>query len=186
MSTFYKILYIANRIILRFLLFFSNEYNKGELYSRFLGMKIGKNCRIFSRPRFGSEPYLIEIGDDVRIARGVSFITHDGGLTLFRNEFPGINYFAKIKIGNNVLIGLNTIILPGVTIGNNVIIGSCSVINKDIPDNSVVAGIPAKLICDIESYKQKSITKACFISEKNYWKRKKEILSFVNNNVKGF
>jgi len=176
-------LFIANRLTLYFLLFFSNEHNKRILYSKFLEIKIGKRGRIFSRPKFGSEPYLIELGDDVVIARGVSFITHDGGLNLFRKEYPGINYFARIRIGNNVLIGMHSMIMPGVTIGNNVIIGAHSVVNKDIPDNVIVGGMPAKIICDLESYKQKSLSRACFISESNYWKRKERILTFVNKNI---
>lgn len=60
-----------------------------------------------------------------------------------------------VSIGNNVFIGMNTTILKGVHIGDNTIIGAGSLINKDIPGNCVVAGNPAKIICDIDSYLEK-------------------------------
>jgi acetyltransferase-like isoleucine patch superfamily enzyme len=95
---------------------------------------------------------------------------------LFRKEHPGLNVFGKIKIGNNVFIGINAIILPGVTIGNNVIIGAGSLVNSDIPDNSVVAGIPARIIKDIDSYKSEVLKKGIYIQSKNIEQRKSEIL----------
>lgn len=60
-----------------------------------------------------------------------------------------------VSIGNNVFIGMNTTILKGVHIGDNTIIGAGSLINKDISGNCVVAGNPAKIICDIDSYLEK-------------------------------
>ena len=57
---------------------------------------------------------------------------------------------SPIRIGNDVWIGSNCTILPGVTIGNNVVVAAGSVVSKDIPDNSVVAGVPAKIIKNIE------------------------------------
>ncbi|MEE3404785.1 MAG: DapH/DapD/GlmU-related protein, partial [Acutalibacteraceae bacterium] len=64
--------------------------------------------------------------------------------------------FGKISIGDNVNIGWNVIILPGVTIGNNVVIRAGAVVTKDIPDNSVAAGVPAKVIETIEQYSEKN------------------------------
>lgn len=58
----------------------ANEWQKADLYRKYLGIKIGKNARITHFTRWGSEPYLIEIGDNVTITRGVSFYTHDGGV----------------------------------------------------------------------------------------------------------
>lgn len=64
----------------------------------------------------------------------------------------------RVKIGNNVFIGMNSTILKGITIGNNVVIGANSLINKDIPDNSVVVGNPQRIVCDIDSYLEKRRT----------------------------
>lgn len=85
-------------------------------------MKIGKGCAI-GTIKFGSEPYLIEIGDYVQVTTDVSFSTHGGGW-VFRRKHPKFDFFGKITIGNNVYIGNRAMIMPGVTIGNNVIIGA--------------------------------------------------------------
>ena len=67
--------------------------------------------------------------------------------------------FGLITIGTNVFIGLNSIIMPNVVIGNNVVIGCGSIVTKSIPDNMVVAGVPAKSIATIEEYFEKNISK---------------------------
>jgi acetyltransferase-like isoleucine patch superfamily enzyme len=125
-----------------------------EKYARAKGVKIGKGCRIAS-VNFGSEPYLIEIGDHVYVTSGVSFVTHDGGVWVFTKDDPGFDVFGRIKIGSNVYIGNNALILPGVTIGNNCVIGACSVVTKSIPDNTVAAGVPCRYICPTEEYHQR-------------------------------
>lgn len=58
---------------------------------------------------------------------------------------------SEIRIGNDVWLGANVTVLPGVTIGNNVVIGAGAVVNKDIPDNSLAVGVPAKVIKEIEN-----------------------------------
>ncbi len=75
-----------------------------EKYARFLGVKIGKNCDIQTR-NFSSEPYLIEIGDNVQITTDVKFFCH-GAAWVFRKNYPKIDYFGKIKIGDNVILGI--------------------------------------------------------------------------------
>ena len=126
-----------------------------------LGMKVGKNCSFVSPgPNFGSEPYLIEFGDNVTVSFDVAFVTHDAGTRVLRNlaktekEKQTVIY-GEIKIGNNCFIGCRTTVLPGVTIGDNCIIGAGSIVNKDIPSNSVAAGVPCRVICTIEEYKKK-------------------------------
>lgn len=115
---------------------------------------IGNDCEVYSSVIFGSEPYLIKIGNKVRVTDGVKFVTHDGGMWVIRNL--GWNQNADkmdtITIGNNVFIGIESIIMPGVTIGSNVLIGAGSIVSKDVPDNSVYAGVPAKRICSIKEY----------------------------------
>jgi acetyltransferase-like isoleucine patch superfamily enzyme len=124
----------------------------------FFAKKVGVNLKgsLFiygaSPGMFGSEPWLISMGDNVHIAGGVSFVNHDGGVLILRHKYPSLEITKPIEIKDNVYIGMNSIIMPGVKIGNNVIIGAGSVVNKDIPDNSVFAGVPAKFIKSIDDY----------------------------------
>lgn len=131
------------------------------------GIIIGEKCEINKDVSFGSEPYLIKIGDNVRITSGVRFITHDGAVWVLRNKYnlPNIDIIKPIYVGNNVHIGLNSIIMPGVKIGNDVIIGCGAVVTKDIPDGEVWGGIPAKKIKTIEEYYNKN--KSQFEETKN-------------------
>lgn len=118
------------------------------------GLKIGKNIYIQGVPNFGSEPFLIEIGDNVTIAEDVSFINHGGDARVTKQieKYKDGRNFGRIKIGNNSFIGKGSVILPGVEIGDNSIIGSLSIVSSSIPSNSVYAGAPAKFICSIEEY----------------------------------
>lgn len=123
-------------------------------YLRFKGIEIGENCRVYTR-NFGSEPWLISIGNNVTITSGCSFITHDGSTWLIRDERGRRFLFRKIKIGNNIFIGTNSIILPGVEIHDNVIVAAGSVVTKSIPSGKIVGGNPAKIIGSYEDYKTK-------------------------------
>ena len=126
-------------------------------------VNLGKNVQLIEpiHPNiWSSEPYLITVGDNTTISFDTVFVTHCGETRVLRNlavndqENQTVIY-KKIKVGNNCFIGCRCTILPGVTIGNNVIIGAGSVVNRDIPDNMVCAGIPAKIICTIDEYKAK-------------------------------
>ncbi len=121
-------------------------------YFRKLGMKIGENCHIYTM-QFSTEPYLIEIGNDVAIAIGTLFITHDAGIRCFRDLFPKTDLFGKIKIGNNVFIGSNCTLLPNTIIGDNCVIGAGSVVRGKFPCNSVILGNPAKVTMNMNMLK---------------------------------
>jgi acetyltransferase-like isoleucine patch superfamily enzyme len=121
-------------------------------YFRSQGMKIGKGTLI-NTLSFSTEPYLIEIGDHVAIAYGTQIITHDGAIWSFRNEIENADVFGKIKIGNNVFIGNNCIILPNTTIGDNCVVGAGSVLRGRFPDNSVIFGNPAKVVLNTSMQK---------------------------------
>jgi tetrahydrodipicolinate N-succinyltransferase len=82
-------------------------------------------------------------------------MTHDGGVHVFRKEIPALQHFGKIKIGNNCMIGINSIIVAGVTIGDNCVIGAGSVVTRDIPSGSFAFGVPARVLMPIEKYKEK-------------------------------
>lgn len=139
----------------------NRNYATKRAYLRKQGATIGENTNLNCyTSAFGTEPYLITIGDNCLLAGGVEFFTHDGGVMVLNN----LNYFADkkmdkiapIKIGNNVYFGQNAMVLPGVTIGDNVIIGAGAVVTRDIPDNVVAVGIPAKVIKSIDEYYAKA------------------------------
>lgn len=115
-------------------------------------MIVGKNfsrqggCRLDA-----SFPFLIEIGDNVGLSTEVTILTHDNSL----KRHIGVLKLGKVTIGNNVFIGAKSLILPNVHIGNNVVIGAGSVVSRNIPDNSVVAGNPARIIRSTTQYVDK-------------------------------
>lgn len=126
-------------------------------YSRKIGVKVGQNCKFHGVElgTYGSEPYLVEIGDHVEITAKVKFLTHDGGVWVFRGSAPDIDAFKPIYVGNNVFLGRGTILLPGARVGNNVVIGAGSVVSGEIPSDSVCAGVPARKIRTLSEYRSK-------------------------------
>ena len=90
----------------------------------------------------------VEFGDNVFIAPNCGFYTAGHPLD-YETRNKGLEYAKPIKVGNNVWIGGNVIVLPGVTIGDNVVIGAGSVVNKDIPSNVVAVGNPCRVIKEI-------------------------------------
>lgn len=121
----------------------TNEQRIAELRRR--GVKIGDCCWIHTM-QFSTEPYLIEIGDNVAIASGVQFVTHNAVAAIARHKYPGIQVFGCIRVGSGTLIGINAILLPEVEIGSDCIIGAGAVVRGTIPDNSLVVGNPARVV----------------------------------------
>lgn len=155
------------------------SFEKRNKIIKNMGVNIGKGCEIYSKVSFGSEPYLITIGDNVRITDGCKFITHDGGVWVLRNLklLENADLFGKIIIGNNVHIGMNSIIMPNVRIGNNCIIGCGSIVTKDIPNDSVAVGIPARVIETIDEYYSKNKDRCDFTKNLNPIEKKEYILN---------
>lgn len=117
-----------------------------------MGMTVGKNFgRLNGVILDPSHCWLITIGDDVTMAPRVHILCHDAST----KSFLGYTKIGRVNIGNKVFIGAESVVLPGVTIGNNVIIGANSTVTKDVPDNCVVAGTPAKVICSLDEYLSK-------------------------------
>ena len=119
---------------------------------------IGDNCSIQTR-RLPVYPNLVFLHDNVIIATDVRFVVHDAVSFMLNkkyNDFHFVERVGCIEIMNNVFVGAGTRILYNVRIGNNVIIGAGSLINKDVPNNSVYAGVPAKYICSFDEYVRKA------------------------------
>ncbi len=127
-------------------------------YARSIGVNVGHDCRLLD-VTFSTEPYLIHIGDHVSATK-THFETHDGGVWPLRGEFPEIDIVRPVHIGNNVYLGYGCIVLPGVTIGNNTIVGAGSIVTRDIPENSVCAGIPARVIKTLDEYSSNALRSA--------------------------
>lgn len=123
------------------------------------GMVIGNNTVIYSPTHCiidETRPWMIEIGDNVSITEGVTIPTHGYDWSVLKGKYGDVLGSAgRVKIGNNVFIGMNATILKGATIGNNVVIGANSLINKDVPDDCVVVGNPQKIISSIDEYLEK-------------------------------
>ena len=143
---------------------FRGEYTTEKLIK--MGMKVGKNFgRLNGVILDPSHCWLIEIGDNVTIAPRVHILCHDAST----KQFLGYTKIGRVNIGNNVFIGAESVILSGVNIGNNVIIGANSTVTHNVPDNSVVAGTPAKIICSLDEYlsKEKNVCSNPLVTEKN-------------------
>ncbi len=120
-----------------------------------VGFEGQDSLHIYGQVDWGSEPWIISLGNNVHITDGVRFITHDGGTLIFRKDVPDLEITKPIKIGNDVYIGTNVILLPGVNIGNKVVIGAGAIVTSDIPDNSVAVGVPARVIKTADEYFEK-------------------------------
>lgn len=125
-------------------------------YFRGLGVEIGEGVEIFGANlfTFGSEPYLVSIGNQVTISHNVDFITHDGGMRVVRLKYPGAYVYGRIQVGDHCFLGAHCILLPGVKIGVGSVIGSGSIVTGEIPPGVVAIGAPAKPIKSVEEYIQ--------------------------------
>ena len=144
------------------------ERASSEDYIAFLrrgGARIGADVHIYSPANSvldATAPWLLTIGDHVRITEGVKILTHDYSWSVLKSAtdpevVPGAVLGAQspVTIGSNVFIGMDAVITRGVTIGDNVVIGAGSVVTRDCPSGGVYAGNPAKRIMSIGEYFQK-------------------------------
>lgn len=145
-------------------------------YAKKIGVKLnGKNIAIAPNVSFGTEPYLISIGENTFISAKVCFVNHDGGMHVLRNIFnKPFDKFGEIRIGKNCFIGNNVTILQNVEIGDNVIVGYGSIVTKNIPSNEVWAGVPAHKIETIDEYYEKN--KGSLLLTKNMKPSKKRAI----------
>ena len=154
------------------------------------GIKIGKGTVAFTRDFFidTQRPWMIEIGEYCKLTEGVIILQHDYSRSVLRRCYGDIiGESKKTLIGNNVFIGINSIILMGANIGNNVIIGAGSVVSGTVPNNVVIAGNPAIIIRTLDEHYKIRKEKTCkealdstieFFKTYNRWPNEKEIGSF--------
>lgn len=169
---------MLRKILVRLSYMFSTK-----MFLKIIEVKYGQNCRFIdlSLKTFGSEAYLITIGNNVTISAGVRFINHDGGVWVFRGKHPKIDIIKPIIIGNNVFIGMNSIILPGVVVGDNTVIGAGSVVSGNLPGNAVYAGVPARQIHSIEDYETSMVDQSLETKGMPYKEKKKQVMALVGS-----
>ncbi|WP_410877811.1 acyltransferase [Myroides sp. DW712] len=151
-----------------------------EKYARYIGVEIGENCMI-STKNFSSEPYLIKIGSNCRIARGVSFFTH-GGIWAQRQRIKeDLDFFGKIEIGDYSYVGQDSKIMAGITIGDNVIIGAGTIVTKSVPDGKVCVGNPGKIVGDTFEFVERIKLASLPTKKMNYNEKKEFLLSLSDD-----
>ena len=155
---------------MRIALIFESKKRTKYIIKKHVFKSVGEN--FFYQPRFiPSDPELIKFHNNVTVASGVTFINHD----LIHNVMKNIDnreydyYSGCIEVMDNVFIGSNSTILPNVKIGPNVVIAAGSVVTKDVPENSVVAGVPAKVIGSFDEYMNKRKNIKCH-SVEDLWR----------------
>ena len=134
-------------------------YTVNEL--RKYGVKCGENCTIWTRDIDVNHGFLITLGNNV-VLSNAKILAHDGST----KQALGYSRVGRVTIEDNVFVGAGVIILPGVTIGKNSIIGAGAVIAKDIPEDSVVVGNPARVIGSASKYLEKN---KAMMNENNVW-----------------
>ncbi len=131
----------------------------GEEWANFLKKRnvlyrIGENCSVQTNVTI-TDPKYVRLGDNVRLS-GCTLFGHDGSVNMINRAFGWkIDRVGKIDIKDNVFIGHGAIILPNVTIGPSAIVAAGSVVSRDVPENTVVGGIPAKKITELDKIAEK-------------------------------
>lgn len=158
-----RILYSLWKLWINFNLLIRVEgYHRAEYLKRHNLLGNVGNDVYFHPWKLPSDPKAIYLGNNVKIASEVLFINHDiiNAMLNCKNHTDKYKYYiGEIHIGDNVMIGSRSIILPDVKIGSNVIIGAGSVVTKDIPSGSVVGGCPAKKIGEFKTLEEKRLIK---------------------------
>lgn len=155
-------MWIAHKIREFVRMFVFGSQRSSEAYIKSLrkkGVRIGDGTTIHDSTTVfidPTRPWMIEIGKNVQITRGVTILTHGFDWSVLKGKYGDVlGSCGKVTIGNNCFVGMHSTILKGVTIGDNVIIGANSLVNHDIPSNSVVGGVPAQSIMTLEEYYEK-------------------------------
>ena len=160
------------------------------------GLQLGENVTIMPSVQIDDEyAYLIKIGDNCSLSHRTNILAHDA--TTFK-YIDGHTRLQRVVLNDNVFVGSDVIILPGVTIGSNVMIAAGSVVNKDIPPNTCIMGVPARRYQSFNEYLEKHKEQVCNgdvvqykdLNGPNYHKYKKWILKAIEEKgiayVQGF
>ena len=153
-STFKRFLLFAKKA--RFMAM-QNGFKRADYLRKHSALAvIGQNVYFYSRI-FPSDPQLLKLGDNVVICTNVRFVSHDRVDIMLSGMYGQKygKYYEPIEVGNNVFIGADAVILPGVKIGDNTIIGAGAVVAKDLPSGAVWVGCPARKIGSFQDFVDK-------------------------------
>ncbi len=166
-----------NFLINIYLKLFVRTSDRKIKWLRLCGANIGNGTAIRCSLSAFPEPFMINLGENVYIADGVQFFTHDGslswltrkmGLTDKRTEKIGL-----ITVGDNCFIGARAMIMQDVNIGKNCIVAAGALVSKDVPDGSVVGGVPAKTISTIDQYLERNNHRKDYTCGLSYYDKRK-------------
>lgn len=145
-------------------------------YARKIGVHVGSNCLIYRSVEWPTEPYLVTIGNNVQLTRGVAIHTHGGG-NVIRRKIPNFDTFGKVIIKDWAYIGAHAQIMAGVTIGEGALVAAGSVVTKSVPDGMVVGGCPAKILCSVDDFIERNMKYNLMTKDLNPVEKKKYLLS---------
>jgi acetyltransferase-like isoleucine patch superfamily enzyme len=160
----------------------------GEEWAEFLRCRrvlfaMGERCAVQTTTVF-TDPQYVRLGNNVRLSGCVLF-GHDGSVNMLAAAYGGLlDHVGRIDIRDNVFIGHGAIVLPGVTIGPNAIVAAGAVVTKDVPENCIAAGVPARPIAALDQYVERlkadtaGLPWAHLLAQRtpaNYWSLQPEI-----------
>jgi acetyltransferase-like isoleucine patch superfamily enzyme len=166
MRSIKRILLKSKFYTLKYFIDFLVYFNPRIYMKYYIKLLVKSGFKINGTPRFIAKSVRfddfdrISLGDRLVVSMNVHFLTHDYSYTtalIAINKKPDtdIGIQRNIEVGNNVFIGMNSLILPGTKIEDNVIIGAGSVVRGNLKSNSVYSGNPAQIICNISELAEK-------------------------------